>query len=492
MRILYILLKNFKRFTFHLEETFECNFTSKFIVITGINGSGKSSLLNVLTSLLADKINFNKNGYKEIHIEKDNNFFKLIFDFTYSPKFYFYLNGENLNLSNNIITQRELVDKYFNITDNIHEILTGRDRFTAMSLFNRKKLFNYITNIKIDRILAKYNQLKEELKNNELLLKTQISLKRAEKSKLLNKEHLKTILNKQSLVKFYIDILLNIKVELSSFKQAQDIDTAYTNFKNILDKIKSTIAKYYTYLTAYYKNNTDYYNSQIEVIYFKIDYIISAIEEKQQSIKLLELNKNIDIDNLNKQINNLIATRTKLLNSLQILKTIDNIENIKNDLYRLEVFLIDILKTIPKNENKKYSKETYESSLNAKNNILKELNAILEREVYLNKEKSLLNTLNEEIKCPTCATKINLINSSSRFIFIKDELSSLAKKKLHLQEFIAKLDKSIQELTDYFTFYKQYSSIRNATHNNLKPVWDIVDINQYLFTEPEKIIYLRK
>jgi len=53
-----------------------------------------------------------------------------------------------LNLFNNIIIQRELVYKYFNITDNIHDILTGRATFTAIFLVNR-----------IETIL-RYNQYK--------------------------------------------------------------------------------------------------------------------------------------------------------------------------------------------------------------------------------------------------------------------------------------------------------------------------------------------
>ena len=159
-------------------------------MITGGNGSGKTSLMSELSPLPADKSNFRKGGYKEIHIEKSGNKYKLISDFSNGSHFSFLVNDQELNESGNITTQRELAQQHFNITQNIHEILIGLETFTDMSLLARKKLFSSITHLNIDKVLENYNNLKEELKSNELLLKTQTSLLQTEEEKLIDPHHL--------------------------------------------------------------------------------------------------------------------------------------------------------------------------------------------------------------------------------------------------------------------------------------------------------------
>ena len=159
MKIKYLKLNGFKRFPFIANKQFELTeeiLEKKLIIINGINGSGKSSLLNELTPLPSDKNDFTKDGYKEIVIEHDKNIFRLICDFS-NNNYFFYLNDENLNVSGNITTQRELVEKYFNINDNIHRLLIGSDNFTELSLLQRKKLFSSITHLNLDFILDNYN-----------------------------------------------------------------------------------------------------------------------------------------------------------------------------------------------------------------------------------------------------------------------------------------------------------------------------------------------
>lgn len=488
MIIKYIKLVNFRRMPLRDIEVFEHTFNSKITIITGPNGCGKSSLFNELTPLPSDKNNFNKNGYKEIHIEKNNNLFKLISDFREGTKYYFYLNDENLNISNNVTTQKELVYKYFNITTNIHEILIGNEVFTDMSLLNRKKLFNSITHLNIDKVIENYNILKEELKNNEFLLKTQTSLKQAEEEKLINKDHLDNLLNNQSHIKEYIDTLLSIRNDIYRYKDNSNLDSVYSTYKELLNKYKLVIEKYYTYLTSYPTDEINKYNAKLEIINFKLNTLYSNLEKKQEEISILNLNKEQNIETLNNQLNSYIEYKNKLIDSLSIYKNIEiDITNVKNDIYKLEVSLPDIIRTIPLNTNKKYSKEKYEQLLTLKNNSLSELNSIVSKEIELNKEVEHLKLHRKDIVCPSCSYKWSLTDTDTKIENINNEIQTLLERKIRIQKDIENIDKDITEITEYFNIYRQYSTIRNATYHTLKCFWEIVDTNQYIFLSPESI-----
>lgn len=215
MRIVSILLEGFLRFPLRDGVSFYHEFGHKLTMFAGRNGSGKSSLLNELTPLPSDKSNFcNKKGFKKIVIEKDNNIYTLISDFRGKVSYSFLLNDEELNTANLITAQRELVYKHFGITQVIHELMVDQEHFCTMSLVNRKKLFSSITHLNIDSVLDGYNKLREELKNNQLLLKTTTSNLLSEEQKLLSPEQQE--LNKQNLLnlKTHTDNLLELRTGL--------------------------------------------------------------------------------------------------------------------------------------------------------------------------------------------------------------------------------------------------------------------------------------
>ena len=492
MRFTYIRLVLYKRFPLRDLEVFEHQFTSKLLMITGPNGSGKSSLFNELTHLPADKNDFYKGGYKEIRCDHEGKEYKLISDFRDGVSYHFIVDDEELNLSNNITTQRELVFKHFKITQTVHDLLIGKENFTDMSLINRKKLFSAITHINIDKVLENYNELKEELKNNDLLLRTNTSLLQSEEQKLINQDHLERLRDTHSRTKEFIDFLLDFRTGLGKYHFNSDLDKAYGVYTNWLSKLKKLIDQYYIPITAFpighLENYKTQYTTSLNMVNYQLKECYTELETKQQEITVLGLTNQTNTQTLETRKQEILENIRVLTNSLSFFKDPDvNTENIKSDIYKLEAVIPDVVRTIPLNLNRQFSKDRYDQLLNKKKEALDNLTHLTTKEISLSKEIDHLSQHNDNVICPNCDHIWSLKDNATTVKNLKRELSETLAKKIQSQDLIKHTDKQVEELIEYFNLYRQYSTVRNATNVYMKSFWEVVDSGELIFKNPTEI-----
>ena len=132
---------------------------NKITLIIGTNGSGKSSLLKELTPLPAISQEYSKTGFKYVEIEHDNKFFNLLTDFSANKKHSFVVDGVEMNQSGNLQMQRELVKQYFNITQEVHDLMLGVKNFHRMSPKERNDWFNKLCSTDYSFALSFYNKI---------------------------------------------------------------------------------------------------------------------------------------------------------------------------------------------------------------------------------------------------------------------------------------------------------------------------------------------
>lgn len=197
MKIKKLTLSRYTRLELSGIETITAVFIQRMVLILGSNGSGKSSLITELSPLPANKDFYYKGGYKEILIEHNGNEYKLLSSFIEDkPKYYFIKDGENLNPGLTITVYKQLVLSEFNITEDIHAVMTGVMTLDRMGIAQRRQWFTKIPGVDYEYAVGYYKRLKERTKFLQTNLKELNSKLIKEKSKVVSDKEQKELLEK--------------------------------------------------------------------------------------------------------------------------------------------------------------------------------------------------------------------------------------------------------------------------------------------------------
>lgn len=159
-----IMLYGYRRFKMDRIKNFHWTPKSRLGLILSGNGAGKSSLLNEINPMPANKNDFITGGIKRFVCSQDNVRYILVSDFTKGQLHSFkrVIDGleEELNPSGTVTIQKELVEKILRYDNNIHAILTGQLCFTAMSPSQRKELLMTICPLELDYATKLYETIR--------------------------------------------------------------------------------------------------------------------------------------------------------------------------------------------------------------------------------------------------------------------------------------------------------------------------------------------
>lgn len=492
MKFTYLKLEKYKRFPLTNLEVFEKEFNSKMTMILGPNGSGKSSLISELTPLPASKDNFHKGGYKEIHISHENKQYRLISDFREHTKFYFYCDDENLNLSNNVTMQKELVFQHFAITTAIHELLTGAENFTEMSLLGRKKLFHAITHLNIDTILSNYEKLKEQLKDNEFLHKTLTSQLVLEKHKLSDTNALETLKYKVTSYREHIDNLLSIRQEIYRFSHGSSMEESAEGLKNLELRKKDLYDRNYIYFVSYSVGTLtarlQTANNQLSVTEVSLKNLYGSLEKLLNEKKTLSLTNSKNIEQLQAEHDNLSTSINNRLNLVTVLKDQNfNLSETFSVLQILESSLPEILETLPSNPDRKYSKQLYNTLNENKAVVLEKLNKLLEQHSVLRAEIRELEN-HKRLDCPNCHHNWLPAEVDGRLSTLQTQLAAIEQERAANSELLKQLQLDIDEQVTYLTQLQLFMNLYSSTKNVAAQMWNVVSDRSLLHNEPTAIL----
>lgn len=148
-----LMLSNIKRFEIKPQKTLQ--------LILGMNGVGKSSVLEELSPVPGNKNDYIKGGSKTIHIRHRGAFYQLSSIYNSGTGTHsFIIDDEEHNKGRTAAVQKELVFTHFKLNKDRTDLLQGVTRFTNMSTAKRREWLTLLSPVDLDFAFSLHKQLK--------------------------------------------------------------------------------------------------------------------------------------------------------------------------------------------------------------------------------------------------------------------------------------------------------------------------------------------
>lgn len=478
MRFIQLRVEGYDRLA--LSDSKAYTITPKNIhLILGTNGSGKSSLLELMTPLPPNRKDFLDNGFKEIIFEFDIDIYKI---FSQDNKHTVYKN-EQVELENaGLKTMIDYCKDVFNITPLLHKFMLGKLNITNMSLQERKEFITNISHVDYTYANKLYNSLKKKLRDEQAILKHLNNKVLTLKDYIVNEDEILN-LNKNK------DELTQILYSLYSIKEnTNNIELANSNdMKRLLDKTKILLDK---------ANNINLF-TRVDELRGKLhilrnDKLKLEKEKNILSDKLFEMSKMLSSNELDSKLTNIKSEIEKL--------TIGRLFNVDIDKYNSyrelwSNYTSDIQTVVNKLvEDLFYIKDSTVDEINKNydeyntkyNNLVREIDRLETSLDALQAKERDYMSISKGICCSNCNTPI-----------INDKLLSILDKDKQLR---VKYGKELDNLKIELKILKENSipsTEYNLYHNTINRIRELnllqyIDTNDTIFNIYNKVNTLER
>lgn len=496
MKIISLELKGYTRLALNNIEYLKFIPENKIQLILGTNGSGKSSLLQELTPLPASPTDYTKDGYKIIELLHNNIRYTLKSIFSSSGnKFHFIKEDEELNTGHTVTIYKELVKKHFNITPDVHELLTGLTKFHEMSTTDRRSWFTRISEADYTFAFSVYNNLREQLRDIQGSIKLSQSRLVQESSKLLKPEEEKVIReeikNLTELLHLFLSYKTPIKYSENQLKEKliEIDDFLMKSSKELLfNRGRFLNLENYQDVEQIDMNILDA-SIEIGVLENNISKLLQNIEHNENTLKLISETKLDSLSDLDKNLDSLILKVSNLNKSLRY--NIKFNDNKQASLALITVYqnLVELFSSMESNSDYRYSKGKFEEANKKLTQIKLSINTFkTNRDDLIIKIKELdhLKT-HDEVECPKCDHKWFLSYNQNIHEDLKTKLNQVANIITSLEEEQVKTEEYISNSINYFNQYKAYNDIKN-NWSILRGMFEYLEAKNMVLEAPRAIL----
>lgn len=441
-----------------------------FQIIIGSNGAGKSSLIDKCLPCVGAHSDFKEVGLLHYHIKHHGHSYELISEIKgKSTRHTFKRDDEVLNDAGTGTVQRSLIEQEFNITPEIHKLLTGRNKFTVMPPTQTMNMLMRVSGLDLAYANGLFQTLKDRSRDCIGALRhirTKIEDTTSRLSSIViddNADELIKQLNERIVVLTPISMTEIANLETDVTKLELEVKKAVNSIASYGDKVDGAglrdVANV-THLASVQTGIIDSINVQLSDLYTKLH----AVGVDLQSVR----NENVGSA---EQCKASIAELNDKLLSLGETPSDDECRDVHFTLANLKLAFEQVgCLDVDPSSILKYTR-TELAELENDITSTKEVIVGLNREIDHHHSKITLADTVNAINCTKCGADVHVDGSLPQAIYNdhKAKLADLSKRHI---SYTTKLT----EMTEKRSLYDGYDRSTTLTHNAVSCISAVTDV----------------
>ena len=471
-----IILRDYKPALTKGVKKLDLDLKHKVNVIIGHNGVGKTSLLREVNPFPAESKNYGPGMYKFVERFVHGNVYKMISD---KGKHSFTINdGENLNPNGTQSVQKELVQKYFNLTPRMLNFLSGLEvtsRFSMLSVGQRKELLMALYPHDTTYAMSVFKRLTTAHRDNEGALRNLTKRLAEERDRYQKLQDL----NNEDLLKRIAVIDNTLKEALLFQGSLSGVSFDEGELRNTFRDFNKLVSELSLFDCTKYKRPRNVLEALIKEADGVIDHKKKLIEKRTERID--EITKSLNGTTLIQQDPVVISDQIKIAE--QELKNFEKeLNEVETSLSQYPVFCdTDLSHLVPHTENFiSYLRAVV--TRNASNGVSGAQYRIIVNRLTENSNalRSVVNQINDyehtlkhyngldEVQCPECDVKFKPGVKKEQIESINLRLNKLKTDKVQLERDIKEDERVVEDNADWYssmlTLTNYIKENRTVTH----------------------------
>lgn len=501
MQITYFKLHKMKSLGLSNVNTFEWSPKQSLLVILGANGSGKSMIMSELTPVPARHNKFFKDGIKEIRVLHNGSEYHLTSVYSGGTGKHSFIKDSDveLNPGGTFKIQEELVLEEFGLTREIHDIATGRLKFTDMSTAKRRELLTKMSPVDLSYAFDIYNKVRSEHRSQKGVI--DLLTKR-----LVNENHDIPSDNEISLLRERSKDLSARLTDLFE-KRVVTHDKPFNSSEEAAGELKRVLEQTHRILNQHvdipnYVKVKDYesfnnYLTGLNNVVQNNNNLINRLAEELDKLKKLD---DQDFESMELELESLQKTNSELVKTISerhaIIKgyngmfplEFENLDSI-GDLNTLEGIFKqwhELLVSFPINEDRYFGRDVARD----RQELLRQRRAELQQwEANLIQVRTRIKSIKEcaAIECPQCEHSFKPGVNPNDVQGLLDDESKIPDQIARLEGLIAEDQEYLEAFEDYYSFVLRYSRLTKE-YPRYQKLWDYCTENQIMFVNPSQFV----
>jgi energy-coupling factor transporter ATP-binding protein EcfA2 len=510
-RILSLTLVGYRRMLLNEIRKITITPTSAIQLILGTNGCGKSSLLDQLTPLPADKDDFIKGGSKSIIIESHGHHFVCESHIDKSIEHSFVMDGVELNPGGTAQVQKDLCKKFFNVTPDSHELAKGEIRFTKLKPAERREWIMSLCEGDNEFALDAYDKLRKHA--NHLTGAVTLNKKNlgVETAKIMSDAEEAKLEKEVNDLRAELNILQaeRIPVERSSSYHLDQRGRALQALNDVsvrLLRLKVVAPyEYECWWADYDENNRPkraYFRSlnEVDMEIDRLKHIVTGKEAILVTVneQFTKLQRQHDIliktgaegvESIDRQINQLREHRSGKVSRLRLGLLFQDARGAHQALQPIAMPLIDVLRELPENADRRYGRAQYDSLQQQMMLSVDNMNKHVEYLHRLKAQKDHADLHRGENKhtCPSCHHSWVVGVDEKQYALIVAGINEGEAKLSAMKTLQTALQKDLVTLEAYFAQYREIMGYTKSI-TILQPFWEYLIESKLILESPAEAI----